>query len=235
MNTETIFSATTETEVTPATQQSSAATTQLPPEVAELVGLGKKYASTEDALKSVPHAQKHIKTLEEELAQANAELSRRKTAEQLLNEIKSGITTDGTPPPSQITPDIVEQVVSQQLEKRQQQQMATQNIKQVTSAFSEKFGDKAEEVYNSLARDAGLSVSVLNQLAATSPTAVLKLAGLTGTQTASTTRTSSDVNTSGMRQVQDNSQLSSRVRPGASTKDVVAAWKIAGQKIGKQN
>ncbi len=33
---------------------------QIPTEAAELVGDGKKYQSVEDALKSVPHAQKHI-------------------------------------------------------------------------------------------------------------------------------------------------------------------------------
>jgi len=233
MNNETIFSATTESEAPVVT--SSATTTQLPQEVTELVGQGKKYATMEDALKSVPHAQKHIKTLEDELAQTKVELEKRKTTEQLLNEIKSGISTDGTPPPSQFTPDMVEQVVSQQLEKRQLQQTATQNIKQVTSAFSSKFGDKAEEVYNSLAVDAGLSVSMLNQLAATSPTAVLKLAGLAGAKVVPPSRTSSDVNTSGMGQSQDTSGLTARVRPGASTKEVVNAWKIAGQKVGKQN
>ena len=36
---------------------------QIPTEAAELVGDGKKYSSVEDALKSVPHAQKHIQTL----------------------------------------------------------------------------------------------------------------------------------------------------------------------------
>ena len=33
---------------------------QLPTEVLDFVGDGKKYSSVEDALKSVPHAQKHI-------------------------------------------------------------------------------------------------------------------------------------------------------------------------------
>ena len=41
---------------------------QIPTEASELVGAGKKYQSVEDALKSVPHAQKHIQTLENELA-----------------------------------------------------------------------------------------------------------------------------------------------------------------------
>lgn len=231
MTSETIFSATPEI-VTPAVP--SAISITLTPEVVELIGQGKKYATPEDALKSVPHAQKHIKTLEEELAQVKTELDKRKTAEQLLDEIKSGIKPAGTPPASSVTPDTIAQVVSQQLEQRQQQQNAAQNVKQVTSAFASKFGDKAEEVYNSLAAETGLSVSQMNLLAATSPAAVLKLAGFTEKSSPPAGKTSSDVNTTGMGQVNDLSQLSSRVRPGASSKEVTAAWRIAGQKVGKQ-
>ena len=48
---------------------------EIPTEVQELVGEGKKYQSPEDALKSVPHAQQHIQTLESELAEIKEELS----------------------------------------------------------------------------------------------------------------------------------------------------------------
>jgi hypothetical protein len=51
-------------------------TFEIPTEVQSLVGEGKKYQSPEDALKSVPHAQKHIETLESELAEAREELLR---------------------------------------------------------------------------------------------------------------------------------------------------------------
>ena len=64
---------------------------QIPTEAAELVGDGKKYQSVEDALKSVPHAQKHIQTLESELASVKEELTKRRTTEELLDEIKSGV------------------------------------------------------------------------------------------------------------------------------------------------
>ena len=64
---------------------------EIPTEASELVGSGKKYTSVEDALKSVPHAQKHIQTLESELATLKEELTKRRTTEELLDEIKSGI------------------------------------------------------------------------------------------------------------------------------------------------
>ncbi len=67
---------------------------ELPPEVLEFVGEGKKYSNPVDALKSVPHAQKHISTLEAELAQTKTELEKRRTAEELLNEIKSSTSSN---------------------------------------------------------------------------------------------------------------------------------------------
>ena len=78
-------------------QDNSAPQFQIPTEAVELVGEGKKYSSVEDALKSVPHAQKHIQTLESELATLKEELSKRKTTEELLDEIKSGIQPQATP------------------------------------------------------------------------------------------------------------------------------------------
>ena len=63
---------------------------EIPTEAQELVGEGKKYQSPEDALKSVPHAQKHIETLESELASVKEELTKRQTTQELIDELKSG-------------------------------------------------------------------------------------------------------------------------------------------------
>ena len=44
------------------------------PDLSEWIGEGKKYKTQEDALKSVPHAQKHIQNLEESYSSLQAEL-----------------------------------------------------------------------------------------------------------------------------------------------------------------
>lgn len=229
---QTVFSTTIEE---PAATQSTSTST-LPPEVTELVGQGKKYATVDEALKSVPHAQKHIQNLTEELQQARVELEKRKTAEQLLEEIKSGIKPAEVPSASTITPDTVAQLVEQTLNKQKQESLANQNVAQVTSTFSAKYGEKAEEMYISLAKDSGLTVQQLNLLSKTSPAAVLKLAGLVGAKQQQVGRLDSSVNTDGGSSTPtDTSTLTSRVKQGASTKDLTAAWRIAGQKIGKQS
>jgi hypothetical protein len=203
---------------------------QIPTEAAELVGDGKKYSSVEDALKSVPHAQKHIQTLESELAAAREELSKRRTTEELLDEIKSGIQPQATPAGAEFDQDKLLQLVDQTLEFKERQKSAKNNAESVASKFTEKFGSKAEEVYNTVARESGLTVQQLNSLAASSPKIVLKLAGLEGTSAQIAGKPNSTVNTETLNQKVDPTQLSARVKQGATTKDLVNAWKIAGEK-----
>ena len=206
----------------------------LPTEVAELVGEGKKYRTAEDALKAIPHAQKHITTLEEEAKQLREELAKRKTSEELLEEFRA----TGFQPPladkqGQGTPVDVEAIVASVLAKKEAATTAQKNISTVVSTFQNTFGDKtkAEEMYNKVAEESGLSISVLNSLAATSPEAVLRLAGITRKQTETTPgKVQGTVNAQAFGD-KPNSELSARLKSGASTKDMVNAWRIAGEKV----
>jgi len=203
----------------------------IPTEAADFVGQGKKYQSVEDALSSVPHAQKHIQTLESELANVKDELTKRKTTKELLDEIKSGIVpAEKTSQPVQFNQDNLEQLVSQALESRDVQKTAHHNASSVAAQFIEKYADKAEEVYNSIAKENGMTVEQLNGLSASSPDAVLKLSGLEKRSQA-IEKSSGTVNTEALLSTpKDKSGLSARVKQGATTKDLVDAWKIAGDK-----
>ena len=70
---------------------------QIPTEASEFIGSGKKYQSVDEALKSVPHAQKHIQTLESELANVKEELLKRRTTEELIDTFKSDYQPEYTP------------------------------------------------------------------------------------------------------------------------------------------
>jgi HD-GYP domain-containing protein (c-di-GMP phosphodiesterase class II) len=204
----------------------------IPTEIVELVGSGKKYQTVEDALKSVPHAQKHIQTLESELAELKEELTKRKTTQELLDEIKSGVLPEQTTQAVEFDQDRLTQIVEQTLTNKEKQLRAQSNAKSVADKFTEQFGEKAQEVYATIAKESGLSVQDLNKLAATSPNAVLKLAGLfKGVTTSKSTGT---VNTESLNANRSPETLSARVPKGATTKDLVNAWKIAGEKV-KQN
>jgi hypothetical protein len=214
--------------------QPSAPALQIPQELADLVGEGKKYKSVEDALKSIVPAQSHIARLEQEAAARKADLEGRKTFEELLEELKSGTTKEPTSP-NGVTQDILEQTIASVLSRKEAQSAAQANTSKVVQAFQAKFGDKAkaEEMYVKIAEESGMSVADLNTLAARSPAAVLKLAGIGSTAPGVVTKPNSSVNTEALTGVNPTEQ-SAVVKMGASTKDVVNAWKVAEQKVLKR-
>jgi predicted nucleic acid-binding Zn-ribbon protein len=168
---------------------------EIPTEAQEFVGEGKKYRSPEDALKAVPHAQQHIQTLESELAEVKEELTKRKTAQELLDEIKSGTQpVENTTQSVDVNQDTLEQLVQSTIDKRENAQSARANAKIVAEKFTKKFGANAESAYNQIAVESGLDVQQLHNLAATSPNAVLKLAGLTDVKVTTTRRKSKFLN-----------------------------------------
>lgn len=229
MSNETIFDSNTQESQATDTTKPNGFT--IPTEASEFIGSGKKYQSAEEALKSVPHAQKHIQTLEQELQTLKEELTKRKTAEQLLDEMKSGFTNENTTQAVEIDPDKIVEIVNQSLTLKEREKVQKSNVDTVVSKFTEVFADKAEEVYNTIAKDAGLTVEQLNKLAASSPKAVLKLAGLDKQGSTLPSKTSSTVNTQAFIQGGNQQQASAKVPRGATTKDLVSAWRAAGETV----
>lgn len=205
----------------------------VPTEATDWIGDGKKYRSVEDALKAVPHAQSHIKTLEQELAQAREELAKRKAAEDLLNEIKQATAPQqATPSSVEANPEVLSQIVEQVLEKKTAQQTAQQNAKTVIEKLTAVYGEKAKDQYYAMAAANGMSIQTLDALSMQSPSAVLKLAGIDSKQP-TTSKLQSDVNTAGLNG--SNLQVpSSRVPDGANAKQMAAAFRNAKEAVLKQ-
>ena len=230
---------TTETPVEPNTTEAVQTDTppktfEIPTEAQELVGEGKKYQSPEDALRSVPHAQKHIETLESELAEVKEELTKRQTTQELIDELKSGSQPiENTTQGAEINQDNVMDLVNKTLSIRENKAQADSNAKAVAAKFTAQYGDKAEATYNSIAKELNVTVTKLNELAATSPTLVLKAAGLTAT-IPPVGNSSSDVNTEALSNTAAPEALSAKVE-GGSTKDLLRAWGRAGEKVKQQS
>ena len=206
---------------------------QLPPEVQEFVGEGKKYKSLQDALKSIPHAQSHIEKLEQELVEARTEAAKARAMDELLEEInKSKVQAAPQSTPASNTPKDVDinSAVEQVMARREAQKVAKENAQEVINAFQAKFGDQSEAQFAKLAKDTGIPLNYLNNLAQTSPKAVLKLAGMVSEAPKNVPHSTSTVKTEGQFN-QSGQELSARVPlVGASTKDVLNAWKNAGIK-----
>lgn len=221
--------------VEPTTQEAQQEDTQtkpfeIPTEAQDLVGEGKKYSTAEEALRSVPHAQEHIKTLEEEMAQMKEELSKRKTTQELLDELKSGVQpVANTTQETGLNQDTIMELVNNTLKQNEQKKTAQANASQVANKFTEKYGSNAETVYNSLAQDLSLTPQKLNELAASSPNLVLRLADLE--PNVKVVKSSGSVNTEALSANKPPQEMSARVPKGAKTSDLVNAWRAAGEKV----
>lgn len=207
-------------------------TPSIPPELVEFVGVGKKYQTVEAALAAFAPAQNHIAKLEADYAALKAELEGRKTTQELLDEIKSGIPKGDTAPKQELNQDTLVKVVEQVLTQKESKKVAETNQSTVVNTFREIFGDKAEAQYNKVAEEAGLSIAALNQLARTSPQAVIRLAGINKTPVPQVGKIRSDVNPLALSPT--NTAPSAKVAKTNTTRDVLNAWRAAGEKVKQQ-
>ena len=205
---------------------------ELPPEVAELVGEGKKYRTAADALKALPHAQSHIQKIEADNAALKAQLESSKAMEELLAEFKQqGVQPTGAQQgqPAASQPVDINQAVEAALARKEAQNKAQANADAVIGAFTATFGAEGEARFIQTAQENGMTVATLNALAKTSPEAVLKLAGLKKGTAPTVPHSTPSVNTQANLNI--NNEISAKVPlVGASTKDVLNAWKNAGIK-----
>lgn len=168
----------------------------IPPELAEFVGTGKKYASVAEVYKAFPHAQKHISTLEDENKQLKEELTRRQAAEDVLNALQQRMET---PSQTQEQPSVnslqdIQALVRQELERDKAASISMANQHEVVNKFTQLYGDKAQTQFEQLAKDLSVPITYLNNLAATSPKALYKLAGIEHSKNTYSGKLESDLN-----------------------------------------
>lgn len=210
-------------------------TSEIPPELAEFVGVGKKYSSLADVHKAFPHAQQHINTLEQENARIKAELEKRRTAEELLNDIQNSLTqpVPATTEIPTISANDISQLVKAEIEKREVENVAKTNQHFVVQEFTKKFGEKAQAEFEKIAADLGVPVTSLNALASTSPKAVFKLAGIdANAQTTKSGKLESDVTTITSPANEDANNI--RVSLNGGAREDAAAIRKARELIMKQ-
>lgn len=176
-----------------------------------------KYATVSDALNSIPHAQQHISQLEAELAELKAQAKE----QQAYNEA-SRLENQQVQQEAAFGEDQVVGLLDQVLSQREAQASRAQNIQSTVGALVEKFGSKeaAEEAYNKKAAEMGVSVEMFNEIAATSPQAILAYFGSTGASAPK--QTSGTLSTEGT--LDKPAERRSVVR-GASTKEMIESFR----------
>lgn len=198
----------------------------LPKELEGLVGQGKKYATLEEALKSIPHSQEHIARIEAENKQFREKSAEALSLEEVYKYVQEQLASER---PSAVTldPAAVAAQVETILNKRAIEETRNANIAAFRTAVQEVYADKSAEMYHKAAADHGMSVAQLDQLVATSPEAAKTLLGITKRKPADKPANPS-VYTSETLQRRETQEVRKPVMFGATEKDVLTAWRRAG-------
>lgn len=213
-------------------ENNQANTFAVPDSLSELVGEGKKYSSVDKALESIAPAQDHIQRLESEMAELKAQLSTQSSVEETLRKFAEQKAVD-TPTSQPVDLNEVVNQVTQRLDANAQAEQRVANQKSVANKLAEQFGDmqKAKGMFEAKAKELGMSVQDMDNLAATSPQAVFQMFG-TGAQSTSQRATQSSVNTEAMQSTTNPTpQEVPGVMFGASAEQVADAWRLATQHI----
>lgn len=136
-----------------------------------------KYSSVQDALGSIPHAQKHIRQLEQDNQELKNELA---SIKEQLDEYKQKAERFGTVEElleqreqNGLTQEQLDEYLEQKLAQRETVQTVKQNRASVVNSLVEMYGDKAtaEKEFMALQDDLGID---LTELSGKSPKAVLR-------------------------------------------------------------
>jgi hypothetical protein len=153
-----------------------------------------KYKSVEDLAKGKYESDRHIKNLEREnadLRASNLHLKDDNVTKAKLEEYLDKITkatSAGSPPASTSTTHATDDqplsheklapVVKKLLQEHEVSKTKEQNVRAVTDALKERFGQNWQEALNKQTEELGLDKSAINYLAETSPKAFFKTLGI---------------------------------------------------------
>ena len=153
--------------------------------VEQLVGEGKKFATVEDLAKGKAEGDRYIDQLKVELEQAKTKAQEVDALNQKVDELLKSIptqttttsssTVENTTSQNTVSEDDIQALVKATLEKQESDQRATKNIDLVSTKLRETYGDKAGEVVEQRARELGMTVAQVEEMAKNAPAAALEL------------------------------------------------------------
>lgn len=165
----------------------------------------RKYRDVPSALQGLQHAQGFIGQLKSELATLKSEnealriqVERIKELENTVQTLTASVKTPPAEPQGAVLDEAaLTNLLERTLSQREVQARRQQNITKVVSEVQSKFGDKAEEIFYGKAKELGMSVEEVNELASKSPQAVLGLLGIISSQGGYKPPVTSGTNTAG--------------------------------------
>jgi len=187
-----------------------------------------KYADVTTALASLPHAQTHISEQAARIKELEEQVNKQAGMESILEQLKSQQeAVVATPAAEGIDETTLAQMLDAKLAEREATQKASTNQAKVLGKLGEKYGDKAEELFNSKAETLGVSVGFLSDLARKAPDAVL--AYFNEAALSPSNPTQGTVNTNALQQPQQPSTEHLDIFK-SGTSGTVSKWRAVAQK-----
>lgn len=208
----------------------------VPTIASDFVGEGKKYSTVEAALSSMPHAQSHIENLEAE----NARLREAAESATKLDDAISRIEANDDSTARPATPELDQATMREEARSVYQEinveQAKKANVDRANNAVYDLYGDKAPEMTAKVAASLGVSVKFLEATAEQSPVAFMKLMTDNSSQGSGMPHVDQPtINSDAINNSNQQDAPSAKVGKSGSTKDLVSAWKGAGQIVADKN
>jgi cytidylate kinase len=151
---------------------------------------GEKWSDPQVIAKGKLEADEHITNLEKQLAEMRDDLAKNKYAEQVMEALKNkdgALTREPSEPNNnnrdgsdQNTTDKtvdIDSLVEQKLSERELKATLAQNVSTVSAHLEQQFGTEATKVVQDKAKELGMSMDKLKDMAGESPKAFLALVG----------------------------------------------------------
>lgn len=160
-----------------------------------LVGEGKKFKTVEELARGKLESDNFIGQLQREMNELREAVGKHQSMEEIKTQILSSLKREDPPIQPPVTPPEnenidsanIETLVSQLLQKREAEKIASTNKEKVTQTLQEKFGADASLILNQKARELNVTLDYLAKVANDSPTAFFRLVGVDVTATPSQT------------------------------------------------
>lgn len=158
-----------EGKTTPETTTTTATTEQSM--LAALVGETQKYKTAEELAKAYANADAFIEQLKEETRKLREQVAQAKTIDDVLERIQkptAEVPPKEPPEVSGIKPEDVQTLVERTLEQKERERIRSANLLAADKAMKEKFGEKAADIFNSMASTPEVKKTLM-ELAAVDP------------------------------------------------------------------
>lgn len=153
-----------------------------------LVGEGKKFDSPEALAKGKIEADKFIEDLKRQNAELREDMEKSAKLDELMELVRNQSKAPEQPNTSkvdpndtssdQMTPEELKAMIENHVSERDRKTTEARNLAEADKVLREKFGDSAGNILNTRAKELGMSVDAMKEMASKTPKAFLRLVGV---------------------------------------------------------